>query len=107
MHRLTDHGAVVSHAASGTSRGGFDAEWRVIILFTILGDLINRCEIFDEEDIDAALARFDELAAPARQLENAATQVYDRFRGCYAARDWDALVQTVAPTSSSTIAVAP
>ena len=25
------------------------------------GDLINRCEIFDEADIDAALARFDEL----------------------------------------------
>ena len=28
---------------------------------TVDGDLINRCEMFDEEDIDAALARFDEL----------------------------------------------
>ena len=30
------------------------------------GDLINRYEIFDEVDLDAALARFDELNRPAR-----------------------------------------
>ena len=28
---------------------------------TVDGDLINRCELFDEADLDAALARFDEL----------------------------------------------
>ena len=61
VHRLSDLGAVVTHVVNGTSQEGFDAEWREISLLTIEGDLINRCEIFDEADIDAALARFDEL----------------------------------------------
>ena len=43
-------------------------------LLTFEGDAINRCEIFDEADLDAALARFDELSAPTPQLENAATR---------------------------------
>ena len=30
------------------------------------GDLFNRCELFDEADLDAALARFDELSRPRR-----------------------------------------
>ena len=29
---------------------------------TVEGDLINRSEIFDEADLDAALARFEELS---------------------------------------------
>ncbi len=61
MHRLSDLGAVVTHVAHGTSHEGFDAEWRAIDLLTVDGDLINRCEIFDEADLDAALARFEEL----------------------------------------------
>ena len=65
VHRLSDLGAVVTWAANGTSQEGFDAEWRVISLVTVEGDLINRCELFDEADIDAALARFDELSRPA------------------------------------------
>ena len=47
----------------------------MINLVTVEGDLINRCEIFDEADIDAALARFDELSRPAPRLENAASRV--------------------------------
>ncbi len=47
----------------------------MINLLTVEGDLINRCELFDEADLDAALARFDELSRPAPQLENAASQV--------------------------------
>ena len=61
VHRLTDLGAVVTHAAQGVSQEGFDAEWRMLFIFTVDGDLISRCEIFDEADLDAALARFDEL----------------------------------------------
>ena len=62
VHRLSDLGAVVTHAAHGTSQEGFDAEWRVINLLTVEGDMVNRCELFDEADLDAALARFDELS---------------------------------------------
>jgi hypothetical protein len=61
VHRLSDVGSVVTYAATGTSGEGFDAEWREITLLTFEGDLISRCEIFDEADLAAATARFDEL----------------------------------------------
>ena len=92
VHRLSDVGAVVTHAAYGTSEG-FEAEWRVISLLTVKGDLINRCERFDEADIDAALARFDELSRPTPRLENAASRIDERFRALFAARDWEALAK--------------
>ena len=79
VHRLSDLGAVVTQVAHGTSQEGFDAEWRMIQLLTVEGDLINRCEVFDEADLDAALARFDELSRPAPQLENDASRAYERF----------------------------
>ncbi len=60
VHRLTDFGVVCSHVAHGVSHDGFDAEWRGIEVQTVDGHLISRCEIF-EADLDAALARFDEL----------------------------------------------
>jgi hypothetical protein len=65
VHQLSDVGTVLTHAAYGTSPEGFDAEWQLVLLLTVEGDLIGRCEIFDEEDIDDALARFDELDRPA------------------------------------------
>ncbi len=36
-----------------------------INILTVQGDLISRGEIFDEADLVAALARFDELGRPA------------------------------------------
>ena len=96
VHRLSNLGAVVSYSASGTSQEGFDAEWRLIELLTVDGDLFNRCEIFDETDLDAAVARFDELSRPAPRLENAASQAYERFKACFAARDWDVLAEILA-----------
>ena len=51
----------------------------MIDIFTVDGDLINRCELFDEADLDAALARFDELHPPAPRLENAASRADERF----------------------------
>ena len=74
VHRLSNLGAVFTQAVSGTSQEGFEAEWREIVLATVDGDLINRIELFDEADLDAALARFDELSRPAPRLENAASR---------------------------------
>jgi hypothetical protein len=62
--RLSDLGAVVRQTLKGTSQQGFDAEWREIGVFTVEGDLISRAEVFDEADLDAALARFDALSRP-------------------------------------------
>ena len=64
VHRLSDLGAVFTRSSDATSKAGFDAEWRAIDLITVDGDRISRGEIFDESDLDAALARFDELNTP-------------------------------------------
>ena len=95
VHRLSDLGAVITQASRGTSQNGFEAEWRQITLLTIEGDLGNRCEIFDETDLATALARFDELSQPARRLENAASQVSERFLAQFAAGDWDAVADSM------------
>jgi hypothetical protein len=61
VHRLSSPGAVVTYRAYGNSPEGFGAEWRMIQLLTVQDERINRCEIYDETDLDAALTRFDEL----------------------------------------------
>ncbi len=96
VHRLTSPGAVVTYAAYETSREGFDAEWRGTAVLTVEGDLVSRTEVFDESDLDTALARLDQLSQPARRLENAASQAYGRMQECFAGRDWDALAETLA-----------
>ena len=96
VHHLSNLGAVVTQAGHGTSKEGFDAEWREIHLMTVDGELFNRSEIFDEADVDAALARFEQLSGPARRLENAASRVNERFLACFADRDWDAMADALA-----------
>ena len=86
VHRLTDIGAVVTYAAHGTSQEGFEGEWRGDSTFSrIEGDMVNRCEVFDEADLDAAIARFEELSRPAPRLENTASaqirRVWPLLRG--------------------------
>ena len=103
VHRLSNLGAVVTHVAHGTSQEGFDAEWRMINLLTVEGDLINRCELFDEADLDAALATFDELQPPAPRLENAASRVVrallDALRGPRLGRHGGDYWPTTLPTT--------
>ena len=101
VHRLTDLGAVTTHVTKATSREGFDAEWRITSFFIVGGDRVNRYEIFDEDDLEAALAGFEELSRPAARLENAATQVYDRLNSCFAARDWAAITELLAADIST------
>ena len=96
VHRLNDVGAVFTQVARGTSQEGFDAEWRIVEIMTAEGDLISRAEFFDESDLDAALARFDRLTHPGPRLENAASRAYEPLWTYFAARDWDALADTVA-----------
>ena len=98
VHRLSDLGVVVTHKGRGTSREGFDAEWREVMLFTVNGLSFNRCEVFDERDLNAAIARFDQLSRPAPRLGNAASQAYERVQACFAARDWEAMANALAHT---------
>jgi hypothetical protein len=61
VHRLNHLGAVITEVVTGTSREGFEFELREVGLLMFEGDLSNRFELFDEVDLDAALATFDEL----------------------------------------------
>jgi hypothetical protein len=101
VHRMNSFGATVTRVSNGTSREGFDAEWRSIDLMTVDGDLISRFEMFDEADLDAALARFEELSLPAQHLENAASRLVEHFLTHFAARDWDAMAESLAADYSS------
>ncbi|OBI83885.1 BTAD domain-containing putative transcriptional regulator [Mycobacterium asiaticum] len=96
VHRLTDVGAVVTHAALGSSREGFDAEWRGVDLLTVEGDLVNRSEVFDEADLGAALARFAELQPQVRRLDNAASRMGERLLAHLAAGEWDTITDLFA-----------
>lgn len=91
VHRLTDLGAVITWFARGTSQQGFDMEEQGVGVVMVQGDLINHFEVFDEADLGAALARFDELNRPVRRLENSASRVYDRLWKLFEARDWRAI----------------
>ena len=58
---------------------------------------------FDVDDMDAAIAeldavyaRFQEERSQARRLENAASRLYERFKVCYAARDWSTVSEMLA-----------
>ncbi len=69
----------------------------MVELATVEGDFINRCELFDEADIDAALARFDELSPPTPQLENAAIRARVRVDDAFNRRDLDGFLGVCAP----------
>ncbi|HEV7557359.1 MAG TPA: hypothetical protein VGO00_17955, partial [Kofleriaceae bacterium] len=94
--RLSHLGAVFIQVVNGTSRVGFDAEWREIVMAMVDGDLVNHLELFDEADVDTAIARLEELTAPARRLENAASRVAEHLNAHFAARDWDAMTEIMA-----------
>ena len=101
VHRLDDLGAVFTQVARGTSQEGFDAEWRIVEFMSVEGDLISRAEFFDEADIDAAIAKFDELSRPAPKLENAAHHVLELFLAYFPSRDWDAMAELLADDFSA------
>ncbi|WP_253900645.1 BTAD domain-containing putative transcriptional regulator [Mycobacterium asiaticum] len=96
VHRLNSIGAVVTYLAYGGSQEGFDAEWRGVAVSTVDGDGVNRCEMYEDADLDAALARFEELQRPLRRLHNTASESCARFGAAFAARDWDAITDTLA-----------
>ena len=94
VHRLTNLGAVVAHATHATSQEGVEVESGEIIILMVDGDRLSRCEIFNEADLDAALARFEELHPQAPRLENTASRMVAQFLTHFAAHDWDAMAET-------------
>ena len=96
VHRLTDLGAVVTWFAGGPSQQDFDTEQQGIGVMMVKGDLINHFELFDDVDLDAALATFDELSRPTRRLDNAACRVLQQFHANFVAQNWAAMAEMIA-----------
>src|SRR4029079_11716341 len=67
-----------------------------ICIFTAAEGLLNRIEVFDETDLDKALARFEELHPSERKLQNAVTRVGERDTSAFASRDWVGFADLVA-----------
>ena len=86
-------GAVVTHTAYGTSLEGFEAEWRMIQSFDGRRRPRHALRAFDEADVDAAIAKFEQLSRPAPRLENAASRTYERYGRYFAAREWAAIAE--------------
>jgi hypothetical protein len=89
VHALDAHGAVINLVIEGTNVHGNELQWSAIDVITFVSGE-TRLEVYEENDLDAALARFEELRPRERRLENAASRVDERFWKSFAARDWDA-----------------
>ena len=61
VHRLTDCGAVSAKRHMGLRNTASRPNGGRMRFLTFDGDLLSRCELFDERDLDAALAKFDQL----------------------------------------------
>ncbi len=84
---------------SGTARGG-DFENATVFVGRQDGHVLHGWELFDLEQLDAARARYDELAderPAARRFENAATRAADRLHEVRTTRDAHRLGALVTP----------
>ena len=89
------------YVAMATSQEGFDAEWRMVQLLTIDGDLITRAELFDEDRPRRRAREIRRTQSSGARLENAASRVDERFWTYFAARDWVAMAEMLADDIST------
>jgi len=107
---LSEHAGLNRVTQLGRSRAS-GGEWARPICTLSVHDadgLIARWEIFEAEQVAAALARYDALvgepgeptarAPSAEPFANAATRVAERFVRATAARDWQAVAALYAPS---------
>ncbi len=95
------HGAIAVVQTSGTLREGGTFENPHLSLATVAGGRVTRFEMFEIEDVDAAIARLAALRPdPLRIPPNAATRTGDRFAAAFAAKDWDGFRAVVAPVAA-------
>src|SRR5262249_20716847 len=93
------YGSVGHGRVFGTLRDGGAFENPTVGGSSVADGRLARLELFEPEQVDAALARFAELRPdPLRIPPNAATRAYDRLREAGEAQDWDARRALCAPT---------
>jgi hypothetical protein len=99
VHQLSELGAVATQVLKMTSQEGFDAELRLTYMIAVEGDRLSRIEVFDEADLDTALATCEQLSQPSRRLENAASRAEHRLFDHSSIGDWAAITEILAPDS--------
>ena len=88
---ISEQGTVVrTHEFEANSSGGH-VEQRSLIVSIVRGGLVHRIEYFPPDDVDAALARYAELANAPGSPENLATRALAAWDAGFANRDWDAM----------------
>ena len=89
--RISERSAIGDSTWHGTRDGGA-FETALIFVSTHDGRRLHSWELFDTDQVDAALARYEDLtAAPTTtaRIANAATRCMERFANAWAARDWE------------------
>jgi ketosteroid isomerase-like protein len=95
---LDRHGAVTVIRRYGTLPDGGAFESEYLELFVAAHGRATHLELFELEQLDAALARLAELRPdPLAIPPNAATRARERWSRAVVARDWDAVRRLVAP----------
>ncbi len=79
---------------------GGHVEWQMYTLVLGTDGLATRIELFDVDDLDRAIARYDELTRePADRFGNRASAVWARQVAAINAQDWEAVIASFSPAA--------
>ncbi|HVH16845.1 MAG TPA: nuclear transport factor 2 family protein, partial [Myxococcota bacterium] len=96
--RVSARAAIADSIWSGRRDDG-DFEIALVRVYAHDGHLFHSLDLYDADQLDAALTRYAELSAPAspRRIGNLATRTEERACEAFAARDWDGFAALFAP----------
>ncbi len=104
LPRLSDRAALWVLRLVGdesSSRGPAEKDWVQVVAHD--GTHLHTVEIYDEDRLDEALARFDELTSPVTELfANAATEMNRRHDEAWRTGDWAAVTALIGTAFHST-----
>jgi class 3 adenylate cyclase/Pyruvate/2-oxoacid:ferredoxin oxidoreductase delta subunit/tetratricopeptide (TPR) repeat protein len=97
--RISTTGAIGVSMWRGTRDGG---AFETLLVFVLAhdGQRFHAWELFEIDQLDAALARFEELSSASRMpvhIENAATRAAERLRAAWNTHDWEGVVALFSP----------
>jgi class 3 adenylate cyclase/tetratricopeptide (TPR) repeat protein len=88
IHACTAHAAVATALVTGSVAEGGAVERSTHLVYHRHGAAFDRLELFEEDDLEGALAAYRKLVARESRLANRCTQVYAQWAELFAVRDW-------------------
>lgn len=91
VHAIEGSRVLTHMSAKGKTGDGSDLDVSYLGLVEIDAVSLTRMELFGVEDLNAALARFDELSSDKAvvTIDNEAARVFRRFGAAFEAREWE------------------